>query len=241
MHFEAKVGHIGGNLSSLDAMMVLHHRIIKSDDLFILSKGHAVGALYITQWSMGYLGDEDLDTFHKDNTKLAGHPIANSFKGCRFSTGSLGHGLGLATGVALARRFRREEGTIFCLTSDGEWQEGSTWESLNFLVSRGLSNLTVLVDSNKLQGFGEIKEVMPLVSLAERLSAYNIDLMQCNGHDLDDIEQALLKKSERPKVIILDTVKGKGVSFMENKMEWHYLPLTENQYQQAIEELVNEK
>lgn len=241
MHYDSKVGHIGGNLSSLDLMIILHHRIIKSDDLFILSKGHAAGALYITKWTTGDLTDDDLKTFHQDHTSLAGHPIAKAFSGSRFSTGSLGHGLGLATGVALARKLKNEEGVIYCLTSDGEWQEGSTWESFNFLVSRGLSNITVLVDSNKLQGFGEIKDVIPLVSLTERLSVYDIELMQCNGHNLNSIEEALLRRSERPKVVILDTVKGKGVSFMENKMEWHYLPLTDNQYQQAITELVNEK
>jgi len=237
MHYDSKVGHIGGNLSCIDFLMVLHHKIMQSEDSFILSKGHAAGALYATLWSLGKLAEEDLNTFHRDNTRLAGHPISKSIPGCNFSTGSLGHGIGIAAGIALARKLKNQNNRVYCLTSDGEWQEGSTWESLHFITSKNLENITVIVDLNGLQGFGATKDVMPLPSLVQRLACFDIEILECAGHDLECIENVLLQKHSRPQVIILNTVKGKGISFMENKLEWHYLPLSEEQYVQAYKEL----
>lgn len=237
MHYQANCGHLGGNLSCIDAMITLHHVIMKPDDRFILSKGHSAGALYITLWSLNRLPDEALATFHKDNTLLAGHPPALAIKDILFATGSLGHGLSLATGTALGLRLKGSDGMVFCLTSDGEWQEGSTWEALIFACHHQLTNLTILIDHNNLQGFGSTSDVASMSPLAEKLSGFDIDIQCINGHDLSAIELALSTPVHRCRVIVLETTKGCGISFMENRMEWHYLPLTEEQYLQALVEI----
>jgi len=237
MHYESGVGHIGGNLSALDAMMVVFHEYVVNGEKFILSKGHSAGALYVSLWSKGILSDDDLKLFHKDGTKLAGHPPANSIAAIPFATGSLGHGLSLAAGTALAQRLKKDKRQVYCMTSDGEWQEGSTWEALIFLSHHNLSNLTILVDQNNLQGFGSTTDVASMAPLQKKLQGFDVEIHEVPGHDLDMIRQALSATSTRPKIIILKTTKGSGVSFMENKMEWHYLPLNKDQYQQAISEV----
>ncbi len=237
MHYESGVGHIGGNLSVLDAMLVVFHEYLSEHDQFILSKGHSVGALYVSLWSKGLLSDEDLKLFHKDGTKLSGHPPTSGIPEIRFATGSLGHGLSLAAGTALARRLKGGSGHVYCMTSDGEWQEGSTWEALNFICHHRLTNLTVMVDHNTLQGFGSTDAVASMAPLADKLRGFKIDLQCVSGHDLDAIRGALATPAARPRLVILETIKGHGVSFMENKMEWHYLPLKEDQYLQAITEV----
>lgn len=237
MHYARKVGHIGGNLSVLDSMMVLHHDLMKPEDRFVLSKGHSAGALYITLWSIGRLSDEDLNTFHADNTTLAGHPMTNWMPEIPFSTGSLGHGFSLAAGLALGRQLTNTPGHVYCITSDGEWQEGSNWEALIFFAHHKLTNLTLLIDFNGLQGFGTTHEVASMSALAEKITAFNIKVVQVDGHNPEMIKIAI---QETPGgVVILNTIKGSGVSFMENRMEWHYLPMNTEQYQQAIIEVDN--
>ena len=172
MHHRAKAGHIGGNLSALDAMMVVFHDLMDSDDRFVLSKGHAAGALYITLWTKNLLSEADLDTFQMDGTRLAGHPPPQGVPGVEFATGSLGHGLSLAAGLALSRRLRGTGGRVFCLTSDGEWQEGSTWEALIFAAHHQLDALTVMIDRNGLQGFGTTDEVASMHDIESRLKAF---------------------------------------------------------------------
>lgn len=237
MHYESGVGHIGGNLSAIDAMMISFHEFMQPDDRFILSKGHSAGALYVVLWSLGLLTDSDLSTFHKDATLLAGHPPSSGLPRVDFATGSLGHGLSLAAGTALAFRLKRTDGHVFCMTSDGEWQEGSTWEAFIFACHQGLSNLTVLIDHNRLQGFGTTAEVASMLPIHERIAGFNADIDVVAGHNLEEIRVALHRKTDRPHIIILETVKGKGVSFMENQMEWHYRPLTEALYLQAVLEI----
>jgi transketolase len=238
MHHEAGVGHIGGNLSSLDLMLALHHQVMGAGDEFVLSKGHAAGALYVTLWSRGLISDDDLRRFHKDGTKLAGHPPARGVPGIAFATGSLGHGLGLAAGLALARRLKGEPGRVFCLTSDGEWNEGSTWEGLAFIAHQRLGGVTLVIDLNGLQGFGTTAEVANLEPLADKLRAFGLTVREIDGHDHAAIARAAAAPDDgRPVAIVARTVKGHGVSFMEHKMEWHYLPLTAAQYQQAVEEI----
>ena len=237
MHFESGVGHIGGNLSALDAMLLVFHEHLGADDQFILSKGHSAGALYASLWSKGLLAEADLKLFHKDDTKLAGHPPAFGIAASPFATGSLGHGLSLAAGTALARRLKGDGSKVYCFTSDGEWQEGSTWEALIFACHHCLRNLTVLVDHNKLQGFGSTDAVASMDPLEKKLQGFDIDIQKINGHDLNAIRAALDTVASRPRLLILDTVKGRGVKFMENKMEWHYLPLTEDQYLRAVLEV----
>ena len=144
MHFEAGVGHIGGNLSALDLMMVVHHDLMAPGDEFVLSKGHSAGALYVTLWTLGRLDDEALKTFHRDDTLLAAHPPPAGLADVLFATGSLGHGLPLSCGLALSRKLRGETGRVWCLMSDGEWNEGSNWEALIFARQQGLANLTAI-------------------------------------------------------------------------------------------------
>lgn len=237
MHFDSGVGHIGGNLSALDAMLVVFHEYLGEEDKFILSKGHSVGALYTTLWSLGRLQDQDLKLFHKDGTLLAGHPPAQGIADIPFATGSLGHGLSLAAGTALAFKLKGNGAQVVCMTSDGEWQEGSTWEALIFACHHRLSNLTVLVDHNNLQGFGTTSEVASMSPLWDKLKGFDIDQQVIDGHDPDAIRAALEVESQRLRIIILRTIKGHGVSFMENQMEWHYLPLSGDQYRKAIEEI----
>lgn len=238
MHFESGVGHIGGNLSCLDAMMLIYHEYLSVEDRFILSKGHAAGALYITLWSLGRISNDALKTFHQDNTLLAGHPSAQGIKDILFATGSLGHGLSLAAGTALGLRLKEQNGMVYCMTSDGEWQEGSTWEALIFAAHHRLCNLTILVDHNHLQGFGSTHDIASMSPLTEKISGFDLDIQHINGHDLSAIRFALNQPIyDRCRVIILETIKGHGVSFMENRMEWHYLPLKEDQYSKAMQEM----
>lgn len=237
MHYESGVGHIGGNLSALDAMLVVFHEHLRTQDRFVLSKGHSAGALYTALWSIGRLQDEDLKLFHKDNTLLAGHPPASGIAEISFATGSLGHGLSLAAGTALGFRFTKNDGRVVCLTSDGEWQEGSTWEALIFACHHRLGNLTVLVDHNNLQGFGSTSEVASMSPLWEKLAGFDADIRVIDGHDLDAIRAALAEDGEKPRIVILQTIKGFGVSFLENRMDSHYLPLKEDMFHKAIAEI----
>ena len=240
MHFESGVGHIGGNLSALDVMLYLHHNILTKNDRFILSKGHAAGALYIALWSVGKISDEQLLTFHKDHTKLAGHPAVNWINEIPFATGSLGHGLGLACGVAVGNKLQDRDERIFCLMSDGEWQEGSNFEALVFLNHQQLKNVTVIVDCNGLQGFGTTENVASLniQKLRDIFSNFDFEIEVINGHLESDLKKISARKN-RPQIFLMNTKKGCGVSFMENKMEWHYLPLCEPLYKQAKKEIEN--
>jgi len=237
MHFESGVGHIGGNLSCLDALIIIFNEFLTSSDEFILSKGHSSGALYVALWTIGRLKDDDLKLFHKDNTLLAGHPPAKGIQGIPFATGSLGHGLSLAAGTALGFKLKNDHARVVCLTSDGEWQEGSTWEALIFACHHKLNNLTVLVDHNNLQGFGSTGDIASMSPLWDRLKGFDIDLLVVDGHDPDAILHALEFEQHYMRIIILQTIKGKGVSFLENRMNSHYLPLSIDQFNMAIKDL----
>ena len=237
MHYESGVGHIGGNLSALDATMLVFHYFLKPGDRFVLSKGHSAGALYTTLWSLGRLDDEDLKKFHKDDTLLPGHPPARGIADIAFATGSLGHGLSLAAGTALAYRFKNQSSHVYCLTSDGEWQEGSTWEALIFAQHHKLANLTVLVDHNGLQGFGSTGEIASMSPLADKLRGFDVCVETVDGHDPAQMRRILAEPGSRTRVIVMNTIKGHGVGFMENRMEWHYLPLTAEQYGLAMREI----
>jgi transketolase len=237
MHYESGVGHLGGNLSCLDLMLVLHHDIMRSADQFVLSKGHSAGAYYVTLWTQGKLNDEDLQQFHKDGTRLSGHPPTSGIDEILFATGSLGHGLPLAAGLALAKRLKGEPGRVYCLTSDGEWNEGSCWEALIFARHHRLHNLTIMVDLNGMQGFGSTREVADLEPLADKFRAFAVPALEIDGHDRAAIHQALRRPDGSGlEVVVGRTHKGCGVSFMEDRLEWHYLPMTEAQYLQAVEE-----
>lgn len=236
MHFESRVGHIGGNLSCLDILMVLYHRLLGPDDQFVLSKGHAAGALYATLWSCGKLSDQDLQDFHQEQTRLSAHPPASGINDILFATGSLGHGLSLAAGLAMAKMLQSQPGRVFCLMSDGEWNEGSCWEALIFANHHQLNRLTIIVDCNGLQGFGTTREVADLEPIEKKFNAFGTETVEIDGHDLESLYDALTIQ-DRLRIIVAKTRKGNGVSYMENKMEWHYLPMTAELYQQALAEV----
>jgi transketolase len=240
MHFESGVGHIGGNLSCIDILMTLYHDVLHADDAFVLSKGHAAGALYVTLWSVGAVSEDDLRSFHKDGTRLSGHPPLRGIPEILFATGSLGHGLSLSCGLALARKLKQEPGHVFCLMSDGEWNEGSNWEALIFLKHHRLDNLTLIVDLNQLQGMGPTRDIADLGPLAGKFRAFGLPTVEVDGHDCASLEAALRRRESEPVAVVANTTKGNGVSFMENRFEWHYLPILEEQYRQAILELSKE-
>jgi transketolase len=237
LHFEARVGHIGGNLSALDILLCLYHDVLAGKDQFILSKGHAAGALYVTLWTIGRLTDEELQQFHGEGTRLSGHPPATGLPEVLFATGSLGHGPSLAAGLALAKKIKGEPGRVYCLTSDGEWNEGSCWEAVIFARHHQLDNLTIIVDLNGLQGFGTTRDVADLAPLTDRFRAFQLSTAEVDGHDSRALAAALAAAAPVPHVVIARTQKGRGVSFMEGRMEWHYLALSPEQYQQARAEL----
>jgi len=237
MHFESGVGHLGGNLSSIDILMTLYHGVLKPEDAFVLSKGHSAGALYVALWSRGFLGDEDLKSFHRDGTRLAGHPPVQGIPEILFATGSLGHGLGLSAGLALARKLRDESGHVYCLMSDGEWNEGSNWETLIFVKHHRLGNLTLIVDLNGLQGFGSTRGVANLGPLARKFRGFGLNTTEVDGHDCAAMSAVFVRRAAGPAAVVAKTTKGHGVSFMENRFEWHYLPLREEQYREAALEL----
>jgi transketolase len=233
MHFESNSGHLGGNLSCIDALLVLQHLVMKPEDQFLLSKGHSAGALYVSLWSLNKLTDLDLKSFAKDDTHLPGHPSGNGIPELLFSTGSLGHGPSLAAGLALAARHKQTDKRVYCLCSDGEWQEGSCWEALTFAVHNRLDNLTIIIDQNGLQGFGKTEEVISCSDLTAKISSFGAHVLRVDGHDCMEIKAALEVTAQGlPSVVILDTIKGKGTHF-ENTVDSHYLPLTEEQYREA--------
>lgn len=203
----------------------------------MLSKGHSAGALYVALWSKGALSDDDLALFHRDGTRLSGHPPVRGIPEVLFATGSLGHGLPLASGLALANRLNGRHGRVFCLMSDGEWNEGSNWEALIFLNHQRLDNLTLIVDLNGLQGFGRTCDVADLAPLSRKLRSFGLDTVEVDGHDCEAMAEVLKRTDPRPTAVVARTVKGHGVSFMEDRFEWHYLPLREEQYREATLEL----
>lgn len=240
LHHRAKVGHIGGNFSCIDCLVVLYHAILAKHDVFLLSKGHSAGALYVALWSSGILDEDTLKTFACDGTTLGVHPPINHTE-IPFGTGSLGHGPSLAVGMVLGRRLQSLPGRVFCLCSDGEWQEGSCWEALSFAVHQRLQGLHLIVDVNGWQGFGSTREVASLYidNLAARIEAFGACVRRCVGHDPQAILESLRADVPRsqPSVLLLETCKGKGLSFFEDTLASHYLPLTDEQYERARQDL----
>lgn len=226
------------------ATLVLRKR---EQDTFLLSKGHAAVALYACLNYLGHLSDEQLATYYQNGTTLPAHPAPLAYPGIPFATGSLGHGMPIGAGIALANQLRAQNdnsddpGRVFVLMSDGETNEGTTWEAAHFAVQHRLSNLVVLIDKNGLQGFGKTDAVLGDTASAPTWHQLGFDTVEVDGHDLDGllltIDQLTTTRPGRPKAIIANTIKGKGVSYMENQLEWHYLPMTPDQYEQACREV----
>ena len=239
----AHVGHIGSALSIADIIAVLYGRIMNivspddpSRDRFILSKGHAALALYAALFLKGWLTAEELNTYCADGSSLGVHPD-RILKGVDFTTGSLGHGLPYGAGAALAARLQHSKRRVFVLISDAECNEGSTWEAVMFAAHHRLSNLIAIVDLNGQQAFGYTKDVMDLSPMAERWSVFGWDAHEINGHDPAAIAGAIAGLDVvggPPHVLVAKTIFGKGVSYMENKIKWHYSPMSDEEYRQAI-------
>lgn len=239
MHFEARAGHLGSGLSDIDLLTYLYGAWLRPSDHFILSKGHGASSLYATLHHFQRLTDLELASYYKDDTLLPAHPAPNGVSAIPAATGSLGHGLPIATGMAYSfKNLHQTDARLACLLSDGECNEGSTWEAALFAGHHKLDNLTVVIDANGIQGFGRTEEVLTLEPFAKKWEAFGFAVSECNGHDFPAIHQVLSQPPNgRPRCLIARTVKGKGVKFMEDKVEWHYWPMTEAHYRDALTEL----
>ncbi len=225
--------HLASCLSCVDILAVLYWKILKISpekpnkedrDFFLLSKGHAASALYTTLAYRGFFDVSGLYQHGQDGSIFEEHPGVNSPAGVEAVSGSLGHALSLATGMALASKIKKTDKQFYVLMGDGELNEGTIWEAAMFAAGKKLNNLVAIIDFNKLQGTGESCEIMHLEPLDEKWRAFGWHTIRINGHDLDALEQAFLsaKKINQPVCIIADTIKGKGISFMENDNNWHY-------------------
>jgi len=241
----ANVGHIGSALSIADIIAALYGSVLTGEpdspsrDRFVLSKGHAALSLYAALYLRGLLSQKELDTFCTDGSLLGVHP-ESTLRGIDFTTGSLGQGLAMGTGAALAARLQDSPARVFVLVSDAECNEGSLWESAMFAAHHQLANLIVILDLNGQQALGYTKNVLDLAPQASRWKAIGWDVQQVNGHDVSAISDSITKletSAGPPHIIIADTVFGKGVSFMESQIKWHYQPMSDDEYQQALAEL----
>ena len=243
LYKKAQAGHIGSSLSCLDILVYLYFSRMRKCDKFVLSKGHAAAALYTILEKAGKITKEELNSYYTNGTLLAAHPpCCGKLNGIIFGTGSLGHGLSLATGLALSTRFTKKDSNIYCVISEGDCNEGSTWEAALFAAHHKLQNLTVIIDNNGIQAFGRSEDVINLESLRKKWEAFNFEVVVAkNGNSFKSISKAFKQldslKSSKPMCIIAKTTKGNGVSYMENKMEWHYLPMNDEQYKIAVKEI----
>jgi transketolase len=244
----AKASHVGGALSMTDLLALLYGEVLRVQpevprwperDRFILSKGHCCTALYATLALRGFLPMKELETYGQDGSRLMSH-VSHKVPGVEFSTGSLGHGLPFGCGKALTAKRQQKNWRVFVMLSDGELDEGSNWEAILFAPQHQLDNLVAIVDYNKIQSLGCVKEVLDLDPLAEKFRAFRWAVKEIDGHDHDAIRAALKTlpfEPGKPSCLIAHTVKGKGVDFMEDKLLWHYRTPDAGQLKQALGQL----
>ena len=249
MLYRAKSGHPGGSLSAVEAIVVLYFHHMRHNpknpkdpnrDRFVLSKGHAAPTLYAVLAECGYFDVKELLHLRQINCMLQGHPVCTLIPGVEASTGSLGHGLSFANGIALAGKLDQKDYRVYVMVGDGETDEGQIWEAAATASHYKLDNLTALIDRNFLQIDGSTEDVIHLESVQDRWSSFGWHVLEVNGHDIEEIIDALLTASEQknqPTMIILNTVKGKGISFMENNIDFHGVPPNEMEYKLAMKEL----
>lgn len=247
---ENRASHVGGALSVVDLLAVLYRDVLNVNpenpedpqrDRLFYSKGHACTALYALLYECGFYSEETLNSFTKNGSYLTSH-VNHKVPGIELSTGSLGHALNVACGTALAGKRKNASWRVYTIVSDGELDEGSNWEGILFAPHHGLDNLTLIVDYNKIQSFGNTRDVLNLDPLADKFRAFGWQTLEINGHDHAAILQALqspVQKSGKPKCIIAHTIKGKGVPFMEHQLAWHYKSPSEAQLAEAWEALEN--
>lgn len=237
--FQAQSSHIGSCFSIVELLSVLYFKKLKKNDTFILSKGHAALALYCLLYERKMLSKSELDNYGKNNSNLMAH-ASHRVNGIEFSTGSLGHGLPYAVGKALGEKKNKSKNNVYVLISDGELNEGTTWESFLFASFHKLNNLFIIIDYNKIQSLDFVKNVMKIEPLEKKLTSFNLNVKKINGHDVSQIDSAinqLNKQNDKPNIIIANTVKGKGVGFMENTILWHYKSPSNEQLELALNEL----
>lgn len=243
--------HLGGGLSTIEIFSTLYGAVMKFDsssplsedrDRLIISKGHCVLAYYSVLNHFGFLSDEEIALFEKNGAFLHGHATRSLEHGIEFSGGSLGMGLPFAVGIALALKKKQNRRKVYCIVGDGECDEGSIWEALMSAAHFRLDNLVVIVDKNGLQYDGPTEDIMKANSLTSKFQSFGFETMEVDGHSEKELYNSFTSFSSKgmPKAIIAKTVKGKGVSFMENVKEWHHSVLNEAQYTQALEEIKNQ-
>ena len=247
--YNANSGHPGGSLSCADILAVLYFNQMNIDsenpnakgrDRFVLSKGHCAPALYATLARKGYFDKELLKGFRKVESNLQGHPDMKKVPGVDMSTGSLGQGLSAAVGMAISSKMEHEGYRVYCLLGDGELEEGQVWEAAMSASKNKLDNLCAIVDYNTLQIDGNVEEVAGLIDIKEKFESFGFNVIEVNGHDIEALVHAFNSakhQKDMPSVIIAHTIKGKGVSFMEGKAEWHGKAPNQEQYEEAINEL----
>ena len=247
----AQSGHPGGSLSIADILTVLYFNEMNVDeknpdmpnrDRLVLSKGHASPALYSVLANKGFFSKEELKTFRKIDSNLQGHPDKNKVKGVDMTTGSLGQGLSAANGMALAGKLNKSNYRVYCILGDGELEEGQIWEAAMTSHHYKLDNLCVIVDNNNLQIDGKVEDVMNIYPIVDKFKSFGFETIQIDGHNITQIMEALgqaRKIKGKPTVIIAKTIKGKGVSYMENQAGWHGKAPNEDEYKRAINELKN--
>lgn len=247
--YSGKSGHPGGSLSIADIITVLYFNEMninpenpqdENRDRLVLSKGHCAPALYSALANRGFFDIEELKTLRNIESRLQGHPDMKKIPGVDMTTGSLGQGLSVANGMAIAGKLDNKDYRVYCILGDGEIEEGQIWESAMASNKYKLDNLCVIVDNNNLQIDGTIEEVMSSYPIDEKFRSFGFQIININGHDIDEIMKAFevaRNVKQKPTCIIAKTIKGKGVTFMEDKAEWHGKAPNEEQYAQAIEEL----
>ena len=247
--YSAGSGHPGGSLSAADIMTYLYFKEMNIDpksprredrDRFVLSKGHVAPALYSTLASRGYFPVSDLETLRHTGSYLQGHPDMKHIPGVDMSSGSLGQGLSAAVGMALAAKLDDRDYRVYAMCGDGELEEGQIWEAAMFAGFKGLDNLCVIIDNNNLQIDGSIDEVCSPYPIPDKFAAFNFEVIEINGHDFDEIEEAFTRARAtkgKPTAIIANTIKGRGVSYMENQCGWHGKAPNDEEYKAALKDL----
>lgn len=248
--YRAKLHPIASSLSTIELLLVLYYRILNISkdnytspdrDRFVLSKGHGCFGLYHILMDLDIIDKREWDKISQPTGKLGGHPESD-IAGIEASTGSLGHGLPIACGIALAGKIDKKGYNVWCMISDGECDEGSTWEAALFAAHNKLTNLIVIADYNKIQSSGRVEEVVELKPLADKWRAFRWDVIEIDGHNLniiyDTFKKVITTERKKPVMIIAHTIKGKGISYMEDNKEWHSLIPNEEQYKQGLEELL---
>ncbi|MFH1509918.1 MAG: transketolase [Candidatus Nealsonbacteria bacterium] len=249
MIYKTKSPHIGSSLSMVDIFVALYSNILninpenpsdKNRDRLLLSKGHGCATLFAVLAKKGFINKEDLDSFAKDGSFLGQHPNMDIKKGIELTSGSLGHGLSIGAGIALAGKYDKEKYRTFVYLGDGEINEGSVWEAALFASHYGLDNLIAIIDRNKLQALGKGEDIMNLEPLADKWKSFGWGVKEIDGHNIEEIVSVLESipfETGKPTCIIANTVKGKGFSFMENDFRWHDKCPNEEEYQKALKEL----